>query len=106
MHGGGTERAPENARGLIFDREAQLADLASALWPLRLGGGELGKIALIVEAWDGVVGLRLQIGAQDAPLCERLKKGQRVAGNYIVYERSDKNGLAGARKPRHAEPHR
>ena len=100
------ERAPNRIRRLVFDGEAQLADLPRALGPARLGGRELGEVPLIVEARHRVVRLRLQIGADDARLRQRLEEGQPVAGDEVVDQRGDEHRLARARQPGYAEPQR
>ena len=65
---------------------------------------ERGQMLLIGEARHRVVGLRLEMGAGDAPLRRRAQHRQAAAADQIVDERGDEDGLAGARQARHAEP--
>ena len=60
---------------------------------------------LIFEARHGIVGLRLEIDAQQAPLGRRVEERQPRTGDEIVHQRGDEHRLAGAREPGHAEFH-
>ena len=95
---------PEFGRG-IFEREPELADAARALGPARRIAGQIGEMLLILEARHGIVRLRLEIDAQQAPLGRRIEERQPRAGDEIVHQRGDEHRLARAREPGHAEFH-
>ena len=83
-------------------------------WLMRLvlsghRGGSLAssrQVLLVGKARDGIVGLRLEIGAGDAALGHGGKERQAPAGDEAAHQRGDEHGLARARQPRDAEPQR
>ena len=58
---------------------------------------------LIFEARHDIVGLWLEIDAQDTPLRGRIEEGEPRAGDEIMHERGDEHGLARSREARDAE---
>jgi hypothetical protein len=90
---------------LIIDHKPQLADIDGRVRPLPLFD-QGADVVLIVEAGHGVVGLRLEPGAGDPAGGERLENRKAAAAGQPVNERRDEHGLAGARQPCDAEPHR
>ena len=73
--------------------------------PLRRVLGELGQVLLVGEARHAVVGLRLEVGARDAPLGHGGEERQPPAGDEVAHQRGDEDGLARARQPGDAQPH-
>ncbi len=77
--------------------------MPGAFGPFRRRPGKLRKVALVIEARHGVVGLRLQIDLENAFLRERLEERKRVARKQIMNKRRDEHRLAGSRQAGHAE---
>ena len=63
-------------------------------------------MALVVEPRHRVVGLRAKPRAGDAPARQRLEHRKAAAPQQAMQQRGDEHGLAGARQPGDAEPHR
>ena len=63
-------------------------------------------MALVVEPRHRVVGLRRKPRAGDAPARQRLEHRKAPAAQQAMQQRGDEHGLAGARQPGDAEPHR
>jgi hypothetical protein len=61
---------------------------------------------LIGEARHGIIGLRREPGAGDAPRGKRLEHWKASATGQAMDNRRDENRLAGARQARDPEPHR
>ena len=100
------EGAAQRAGGVELDGDAQLAQAPRALRPLGRIARQRLEVRLVVEARHRVVGLRLEVGALDAPLGLGHEERQAAAGDEIADERGDEDGLAGARQPGDAEPQR
>jgi hypothetical protein len=62
-------------RRVVFEREPKLADAARAVGPVRRGACEVGEMLFEVEARHDLVGLRLQIGAQQTSLRRGIEEG-------------------------------
>ena len=99
------QRAVRAVLPLIVDHEPQLADVDGRVRPAPLLD-QGADVVLIVEARHRIVGLRLQPRAGDAPGGERLEHRKAAAAGEAVDQRGDEHGLAGARQPGDAEPHR
>ena len=99
----GPERPADHAGGGDAEGEAEGGDGAGALGPARVGAGEGGEVVLVGEAGDGVVGLRLQVGGEDAVLGLGLELGHAAAVEEVGDERGDEDGLAGAAEAGDAE---
>ena len=95
--------AADHAGGGDAEREAEGGDGAGALGPARVGAGEGGEVVLVGEAGDGVVGLRLQVGGEDAVLGLGLELRHAAAVEEVGDERGDEDGLAGAAEAGDAE---
>ena len=63
-------------------------------------------VALVVEPRHRVVGLRRELRAGDASARQRLEHRKAAAAQEAMQQRGDEYGLAGARQPGDAEPHR
>ena len=100
------EGAPQRRSRREFDGDAQLADAARALGPVRRVLGELAQVLLVGKARQAVVGLRLEIGARDAALRHGGEERQAAAGDQVAHQRGDEHGLAGARQAGDAEAQR
>ena len=97
------ERALQERGRAVLDGDAQLADAPRALGPLRRVGGQRGQVLLVGEPWQGIVGLRLEVGAGDAPLGHGREVGQAPAGHEATHQGGDEDRLAGACQPGDAE---
>ena len=62
-------------------------------------------MGLVIEPWHIVVGLRHEPGLGKTPACPGFEERQAAAMHEVMDERGDENGLAGAGKAGHAEPH-
>jgi len=62
-------------------------------------------VALVREAGQVEIGLRLQVGAGEASFRCRIQHRQPPAAQEIVHERGGEDRLAGTRKAGHPEPH-
>ena len=100
------ESAAQGAGRLELDGDAHLAKAAGALRPLGRIARQGVEVRLVVEARHRVVGLRLEVGALDAPLGLGHEERQPPAGDEVADQRGDEDGLAGARQPGDAEPQR
>ncbi|MPL67378.1 hypothetical protein SDC9_13069 [bioreactor metagenome] len=92
MHGAQPAQPAQKSRGGHAKAQPQLGDGARALGPVRRGTGQRGKVALVIEARHGVVGLRLQEGRADI-----RTPGQRrhpAAVKQVRDERGDEHRLA------------
>ena len=99
------QRAVRAILPLIVDHEPQLADVDGRVRPAPfLDQG--ADVVLIVEARHRIVGLRLEPGAGDPSRGEGLEHRKAAAAGEAVDQRGDEHGLAGARQPGDAEPHR
>lgn len=63
-------------------------------------------MSLVIEARHAVVGLRFEIGADDATFGVGGEERQTPACDEVTDQRRYEDGLAGARKTRHAEAYR
>ena len=99
----GSDQAPQRTGRRVFDADAQLADPPRAHGPLRWVFCKLAQMLLVGKARNLVVGLRLQVGAPDAPVGHCREEGQAPAGNEVAHQGGDEDGLARARKARDAK---
>ena len=104
MHGLRPGKARDQARGAQPQRQPQGRDRAGALGPARLGREQRREMLLEGEARHGVVGLRLQVGREDAALGGGAQLRHPAALEQVRDQRGDEHGLAGAAEAGDAEP--
>jgi hypothetical protein len=99
-------RGPKGRPGARWGRGAAIGGAghaAGALGPVGLGRGEGGEVLLEGEAGDGVVGLGLEPGREDAPLGRGAELGHAAPVEEVRDQRGDEHGLARAREARDAQ---
>src|SRR5690606_27989322 len=91
----GRKQSVPAAGTLIIEGDAQFRDGAGRFGPGSVAHQRLNMV-LVLEAGNGIVGLRLQSDAGYPVCATRLVQSQAPAIQQVVDERRDEDGLAGA----------
>ena len=92
------------SRAFELDPQSKLRDAPRRLRPMAIEAVQGGQVLLVGEAGHGVVGLRLQTSAADAAFRGGGQNRHPRTRDQIVDQGGDEHGLAGAGKPRDAQP--
>ncbi len=98
----GPERQPRARSNCSVSLSSEMRRVDSGQW--RLGPVERREMILVGKTRHGVVGLRIEPGAGNAPFRRRGQNRQPSAGEQVLDQRRDEHGLARARQTRDAEP--
>jgi len=98
-----TDDALQQRSLLIFYCDAEFGNAAGAFRPCRRRGQKIPKMILIIEARHAIVGLRLEVSADDPMLGVGGKKRQTASRDKVTDKGGYENRLTGTRQSGDAE---
>ena len=104
VQGARAGQPPQQPPGVQAQRQAQLADMARPLGPVRSGAGQGGQVAFHVEPGNGVVRLGLQPGGLEAAIGRGPQGVHPPPVHQVRDQGCDEHRLARPRQACHAQP--